>query len=353
MLNNGAKFAIAAAVIIPVILTSLPGLGLRDSTNTGQAEAERSDLLRVGYFPNINHAQAVIGMGSGDFQKELSGVEVRGQVFSAGPAIIEAMLGRQIDVAYVGPNPAINGHIVSHGSLLRVISGATSGGAVFVVRNDAGIQTEGDFAGKKLASPALGNTQDVALRKYLADNGYDTAKNVGNVEILPAKPADIVTLMLKKEIDGAWVPEPWGAKLVKEADSRIFLDERSLWENGEFASALVIVRTSYLEQNPDVVKKFLKAHIEQTQRINDDPEQAIKDFNEELRQITGSTIPEDELAEGLSRMELTYDPVETSLYRAAEDAMELGFIQSANLEGIFELELLNEALAENGLELIP
>jgi NitT/TauT family transport system substrate-binding protein len=291
-------------------------------------------------------------MGSGDFQKELRGVEVRGQVFSAGPAIIEAMLARQIDVAYVGPNPAINGHIVSHGSLLRVISGATSGGAVFVVRNDAGIQTVGDFAGKKFASPALGNTQDVALRKYLADNGYDTTKTVGNVEILPAKPADIVTLMLKKEIHGAWVPEPWGAKLVKEADSRIFLDERSLWENGEFASALVIVRTSYLEQNPEVVKKFLKAHIEQTQRINDDPEQAMKDFNEELRLITGSTIPEDELAEGLSRMELTYDPVETSLYRAAEDAMELGFVQSANLEGIFELDPLNEELAEKRLELI-
>lgn len=351
MVNTGAKFAIAAAVVIPVILTSLPGLGLRDPSNTGEV-AERSDLLRVGYFPNINHAQAVIGIGSGDFEVKLGEVEVRGQVFSAGPAVIEAMLARQIDVAYVGPNPAINGHIVSNGSLLRVISGATSGGAVFVVRNDAGIQSEADFAGKKFASPALGNTQDVALRKYLTDTGYDTSQNVGNVKILPAKPSDIVTLMLKKEIDGAWVPEPWGAKLVKEADSRIFLDERSLWENGEFASALVIVRTNYLEQNPEIVKKFLKAHVEQTQRITDNPEEAIKTFNEELRVITGSTIPEDELAEGLSRMELTYDPVENSLHKTAEDAMEVGFIKTANLQGIFDLKLLNEVLAEKGLELI-
>jgi NitT/TauT family transport system substrate-binding protein len=352
VLNNGAKFGIAAAVIIAVILTSLPGLGLRAASNTGQTVTEQSDLVRIGYFPNINHAQAVIGVGGGEFQKELGSVVVKGQVFSVGPAIIEAMLARQVDIAYVGPNPAINGYIVSNGSLLRVISGATTGGAVFVVRNDAGIQTAADFAGKKFASPALGNTQDVALRKYLADNGYDTRKNDGNVEILPAKPSDIVTLMLKKQIDGAWVPEPWGAKLVKEANSRIFLDERSLWENGEFASALIIVRTSYLEQNPEIVRKFLNAHIEQTEWINDNPEQAVKTFNEELRGITGNTIPEDELVEGLSRMELTYDPVEESLYKTAEDAIDVGFLDSANLEGIFALDLLNQVLAEKGLDLI-
>jgi NitT/TauT family transport system substrate-binding protein len=349
VLSNGAKFGIAAAVIVAVVLTSLPGLGLRAASNAGQAEAERSDLVRIGYFPNINHAQAVIGVGRGGFQNELAGVKVTGQVFSAGPAVIEAMLARQIDIAYVGPNPAINGYIVSDGSLLRVIAGGASGGAVFVVRNDAGIETADDFAGKKFASPALGNTQDVALRKYLVDNGYDTSENAGNVEILPAKPADIVTLMLRKQIDGAWVPEPWGAKLVSDADSRIFLDERSLWENGEFASTLVIVRTNYLEQNPEIVKKFLKAHVEQTMWINENPEQAVKTFNDELRRITGSTIPEDELVEGLSRMELTYDPLAESLYQTAEDAVEVGFLDGADLEGIFELELLNQVLDEKGI----
>jgi sulfonate transport system substrate-binding protein len=264
------------------------------------------------------------------------------------------MLARQIDVAYVGPNPAINGYLKSDGNLLRVISGAASGGAVFVVRNDAGIQSVADFDGKKFASPQIGNTQDVALRKYLLENGYKTTEKGGTVEVLPVRTADIVTLMLKKEIDGAWVPEPWGAKLVKEANARIFVDERTLWPNGEFVTAHVIVRTDYLESNPETVKRLLKAHIEQTEWINENQEQATMAFNEELKKITGKTIPEDELVEGLSRMELTNDPVQESLYQAAEDAVEIGYLQSGgpDLRGIYDLDLLNEVLGEKGLVLI-
>ena len=352
MLNNSVKFGIAAAILVTVILTSMPslGLGCGNSTQPG----EESKLIRIGYFPNVNHAQAVIGLGRGDYHTALTGIEVRTQIFNAGPSVIEAMLARQIDVAYIGPNPAINGYIVSDGELLRVISGATSGGAVFVVRNDAGIQSTSDFAGKIFSSPQLGNTQDVALRKYLLENGFDTKENGGTVEVLPAKTSDIVTLMLKKEIDGAWVPEPWGAKLVKEANARIFVDERTLWPNGEFVTAHVIARTDYLESNPETVKKFLKAHIEQTEWINDNQEEAVKVFNEELKKITGKTIPEDELVEGLSRMTLTYDPVQESLYQSAEDAVEIGFLESGgpDIRGIYDLDLLNEVLAEKGLVLI-
>lgn len=353
MLNNTAKFGIAAAILVTVILTSMPSLGLGGGNNNTQS-GEESKLIRIGYFPNVNHAQAVIGLGRGDYHEALSGIEVRTQIFNAGPSVIEAMLARQIDVAYVGPNPAINGYLKSDGNLLRVISGAASGGAVFVVRNDAGIQSVADFDGKKFASPQIGNTQDVALRKYLLENGYETTQNGGTVEVLPVRTADIVTLMLKKEIDGAWVPEPWGAKLVKEANARIFVDERTLWSNGEFVTAHVIVRTDYLESNPETVKRFLKAHIEQTEWINENQEQAIKAFNEELKIITGKTIPEDELVEGLSRMELTNDPVQESLYQAAEDAVEIGFLQSGgpDLRGIYDLDLLNEVLAEKGLVLI-
>ena len=353
MLSNSAKFGIAAAILVTVILTSMPSLGLGGGNNNAQS-GEESKLIRIGYFPNVNHAQAVIGLGRGDYHKALSGIEVRTQIFNAGPSVIEAMLAKQIDVAYIGPNPAINGYIVSDGKLLRVISGATSGGAVFVVRNDAGIQSTSDFAGKIFSSPQLGNTQDVALRKYLLENGFDTKENGGTVEVLPAKTSDIVTLMLKKEIEGAWVPEPWGAKLVKEANARIFVDERTLWPNGEFVTAHIIARTDYLESNPETVKRFLKAHIEQTEWINENQEQAIKAFNEELKRITGKTIPEDELVEGLSRMELTYDPVQESLYQAAEDAVEIGYLQSGgpDLRGIYDLDPLNEVLAEKGLVVI-
>ena len=353
MVNNSVKFGLAAAILVTVILTSMPSFGLVGSSNSTSGE-EESGLIRIGYFPNVNHAQAVIGLGRGDFHVSLENIEVRKQEFNAGPSVIEAMLAKQIDVAYIGPNPAINGYIVSNGELLRVISGATSGGAVFVVRNDAGIQSTADFDGKKFSSPQLGNTQDVALRKYLLDNGFDTKENGGTVEILPAKTSDIVTLMLKKEIDGAWVPEPWGAKLVKEANARIFVDERALWPDGEFVTAHVIVRTQYLESNPETVKKFLRAHIEQTEWINNNPEQAVKAFNDELKKITGKTIPEDELVEGLSRMKLTYDPIQDSLYQSAEDAVEIGFLTGGgpDLHGIYDLDILNQLLAEKGLDLV-
>jgi NitT/TauT family transport system substrate-binding protein len=295
----------------------------------------------------------VIGLGRGDFQQALDGLEVRSQIFNAGPSVIEAMLAKEIDIAYVGPNPAINGYTVSNGTLLRVISGAANGGAIFVVRNDAGIQSTADFGGKTFASPQLGNTQDVALRTYLVENGYNP-KEGGNVKVLPAKTSDIVTLMLKKEIDGAWVPEPWGAKLIKEANARLFVDERTLWPNGEFVTAHVIARTEYLEQNPETIKQFLRAHVEETEWINDHPDLAAKAFNDELKKATGSTIPEDELTEGLSRMKLTYDPAQESLYQAAKDATEIGFLKAGgpDLKKIYALQPLNEVLAEKGLTAI-
>src|SRR5215208_2513872 len=306
LLKNSIKFGISAAIAIAVIASSIststssPILGTdlfgsdNDSGNTNTQTSEQK-TLRIGYFPNINHAQAVIGLGRGDFQKALGdNVEVKTQIFNAGPAAIEALFANQIDVTYVGPNPAINGYVQSNGEALRIISGATSGGAVFVVRNDSGINSPQDLANKKLSSPQLGNTQDVALRKYLLDNGYKTKENGGNVEVIPAKNADIVSLMIKKDIDGAWIPEPWGAKLIKEANSKVLVDERELWPDGQFVTAHIIARTDYIEKNPDVIKKLLGAHIDETNWINSNKTAAIEAFNVELDKLTGQTIPQDE-----------------------------------------------------------
>jgi NitT/TauT family transport system substrate-binding protein len=349
MNKNNRIFVIILSIVII-------GTGLITATSIsrdGYSQGTEKKILRLGYFPNINHAQAVIGIGNGDFQKELGdNIEIKSFVFNAGPSAIEALFARQIDAAYVGPNPAINGYIVSGGKNVRIIAGASSGGAVFVVRNDSGIQTPKDFAGKKFASPQLGNTQDVALRKYLLDNGYKTKEKGGNVEVIPIKNPDILTLMLKKEIDGAWVPEPWGEKLIKEGNARLFLDERTLWPNGKFVTANIIVNPEYLQANPDVIKKFLEAHINETQWINNNKVQALNVYNTELKKLTGQTIPEDQLKGAFSKLELTYDPIKQSLFKSANDAFEIGFLGKTkpDLTGIYDLTVLNDIIKEKNLK---
>ena len=400
------KFLLSGAIILIVAFSSQFNSDLLSSlTNSLTGGAQSSDnavgldtespsnVLRLGYFPNLNHAQVIIGLANGHFQKVLSehgtdsgeegdkGTSIKEYVFSAGPSAIEALYAGQIDVAYVGPNPAINGYLASNGEGIRIISGSASGGAVFVVRNDSGIQTSSDLGGKKFASPQLGNTQDVALRKYLIQNGYETVENGGNVTVVPVKPSDILTLMLKKEIDGAWVPEPWGARLVKEANGKIFVDERNLWPpDGKFVTTNIIVRTDYLKNNPETIKKLIDAHIDETiwinntlkdsrtgnftgasgneeNQTNDDlgnngVETFIHSFNDGLKRITGNTVPEDELRDALQRLEFTYDPLEKTLFRMADDAYELGLIGRGNkpdLTNIYDLSLLNEVLEERNL----
>jgi NitT/TauT family transport system substrate-binding protein len=362
--RNKSAIALAAIIISGFIIASSTPFSQvfaqnasNGSTTGSQGFTNTVKTLRIGYFPNINHAQAVIGFGTGDFQKALgSNIKVETTVFNAGPSAIEALLAKRIDATYVGPNPAINGYVVSNGKDLKIVAGVSSGGAVFVVRNDAGINSPKDFANKKFASPQLGNTQDVALRKYLLDNGYKTVENGGNVTVVPVANSDILTLFLKKEIDGAWVPEPWGARLVKEGNGKIFLDERSLWPGGKFVTANVAVSSDYLKNNPDVIKKLLAAHVNETTWINDHKEEAIKSFNIELKKLTGKTIAEDELRDALSRLDITYDPLKLTLFRSANSAYDLGFLAKGkprpDLSGIFDLTILDEVLKKKGLKTI-
>ena len=391
-MNTITKFAIASGIIIAIIITSQAdnhGLllfssnGPNDDIKTN-IDNSSSKTLRIGYFPNVNHAQAIIGLKNGDFQKILNSndstskseqnkININEFVFSDGPSALEALFGGQIDVAYVGPNPAISGYVASGGKDgLRIISGAASGGASFVVRNDAGIQSVKDLGGKKFASPQLGNTQDISLRKYLVNNGYKTTENGGNVTVVPVANADILTLFLKKEIDGAWVPEPWATRLVNEANGKIFVDERDLWPpQGKFVTANIIVRTDYLNQNPDVIKKLLEAHVNETLWINNhlnsdknnstfndkNINQVVNAFNNGLKKMTGKTISDDELKQAFSRMDFTYDPLKQSLYKIANDANSLGFISDSkvnklNITGIYNLQILNSVLKEKGLGII-
>jgi sulfonate transport system substrate-binding protein len=372
-MDTRSKFLLSAGIIIAVIISTQYGnngvsflnIPADNDNNNDESENSNNDVssqsrtLRIGYFPNLNHAQAVIGLQQGgDFQRILNtnnsngndSVKIESFVFNAGPSAIEALFGGQIDVAYVGPNPAINGYLASGGQGIRIISGVASGGASFVVRNDSGIESVKDLGGKKFASPQLGNTQDVALRKYLMDNGFNTTENGGNVTVVPITPADILTLMLKMEIDGAWVPEPWATRLVKEANGKIFVDERELWPpDGKFVTANIIARTDYLKENPDIIKRLIQAHIDKTVWINENKEQAITTFNVALKKITGQTIPEGEIRDALTRLELTYDPIKESLFKMADNAYELGYLGNGgskmDLSNIFDLTILNDILS--------
>src|SRR6478609_2066804 len=361
-----------SVLIIALIAITFSVLAYQYSVNIANAQTNdgQSKTLKIGYFPNINHAQAVIGLNNGDFQKILgNNTKVETIVFNAGPSAVEALLANRIDATYIGPNPTINGYVASGGKDIRVISGVSSGGASFVVRNDAGIQSVKDLGGKKFASPELGNTQDISLRKYLVNNGYKTAENGGNVTVVPVANADILTLFLKKEIDGAWVPEPWATRLVNEANGKIFVDERDLWPpQGKFVTANIIVRTDYLNQNTDVIKKLLEEHVNKTLWINNhlnsdknnstfndkNINQVVNAFNNGLKKMTGKTISDDELKQAFSRMDFTYDPLKQSLYKIANDANSLGFISDSkvnklNITGIYNLQILNSVLKEKGL----
>jgi len=344
---------LAVSIVSVVVITMLLNASI---THTAFAQAQKT--LRLGYFPNINHAQGVIGIGDGSFQKTLGdNVTLETFVFNAGPSAIESLLAGRLDASYIGPNPAINGYVVSDGQAVRVIAGATSAGASFVVRNDSGINSVQDLGGKKFASPQLGNTQDVALRKYLTDNGFNTVENGGNVTVLPIANADILTTFLKKEIAGAWVPESWATRLVNEAGGKIFVDERDLWPpEGKFVTAHLIVSPEYIKENPDVIKRLLTAHVNETQWNNEHKDEVPTVFNTELKKLTGQTIPEDVLTEALTRLEFTNDPIKLSLFQSANDAYDLGCLakgqERPNLSGIYDLALLDQVLNEKGLPTI-
>ena len=309
----------------------------------------QSVVVRVGAFPNITHPQAMIGKANGWFEKAVApDAKVEWKTFNAGPSAIEALFAGAIDMTYVGPNPAINGYVRSNGEALRIIAGATSGGAALVVRSDSGINKPEDFRGKRIASPQLGNTQDVALRAWLKANGLKTRDKGGDVEVLPIANPDQLTLFLKKELDAAWAPEPWASRLVHEANGRIFLDERNLWPNGQFITTQLVVSTKFLQAHPEVVKKWVRAHVELTEWIDAHVPEAKEALNEQILKETGKALSAGVLDDSFGRLQVTYDPLRGSLLRAAQLAFDAGFLgrQMPDLSQLYDLKLLNEVLSE-------
>src|SRR6202140_1450167 len=255
------------------------------------AAQQKPTVIRVGYFPNMTHAQALVGRANGQFEKALgTGVQIEWKAFNAGPSAIEALFANAIDLTYVGPNPTVTGYVRSQGEAVRVIAGAASGGASLVVREASGIKTAADFHGKKVATPQQGNTQDVALRAWLRANGMKPREKGGDVQVLPISNADQLTLFLKGQLDAAWAPEPWAARLVHEGGARIFLDERDLWPNHQFVITDLIINPKFLKAQPDIVKNFLRTHVELTEWIGKNPAQAKQMMNQQLQKETGKAL---------------------------------------------------------------
>jgi NitT/TauT family transport system substrate-binding protein len=290
--------------------------------------------VHLGYFPNITHAVALVGVERGTFQQAFGpNVTVDTKTFNAGPSLIEALFAGAIDIGYVGPNLAINGYVKSKGSALRIIAGASGGGALFIVRLGANIHSTKDLSGKKLADPQLGGTQDISLRHYLQQNGLKTTDQGGTVQIIPTDNPVILTEFRQGQIDGAWVPEPWASQLIVQDQGQVFVDERSLWPDHKFVTTNVVVSTTFLNQHPDLVAKFLQAQVDTVQYINSNHASAETIVNNAIKGITGKGLTQAVLDSSFKNLDITYDPLVQSLYQSADNAYQLGFLCLALVDG--------------------
>jgi NitT/TauT family transport system substrate-binding protein len=305
-------------------------------------------VLRVGHFPNITHAQALVARQNHWFEQRVGpDVKIQWFAYNAGPSAMEAIFARSLDLAYVGPNPAINAHLKSRGAEIRIVAGACSGGAALVVQPDGRIQRDADFKGKRIATPQFGNTQDVAARAWLRSKGLRVTMSGGDALVLPTSNPDQLALFRKGDVDAVWTVEPWVTRLEQEAKGRVYLDESALWPDGKYVTTHLVSSARLLKEKPAVLKKWIAAHVELTEWIKAHPDEAKRLLNDEIKAETTKPLPAATLDAAWKRLELTHDPVRASLLKSAEDAHRLGFLrEKPDLSRIYELRLLNEVLGE-------
>lgn len=282
--------------------------------------------LRIAYFANVGHAIPIVGMEKGFFQDSLGDVTIQGRVFDSGPQAIESLFANSVDLAYVGPGPAINGFLNSENNSVRILAGAASGGASFIIHPDSEISSATDLIGKKIAAPQIGNTQDVSLRYYLSENNLKSADKGGSVIIYNISNPDIYTLFFKGDIDGAWVAEPWASILETELNGKRLFYEEDLWPNQEFASVVLVANTNYAEKNPDIIYDLLDSHSMTAMWINQNPVDTRVVFNNFIESYLGAPFPDDIIDTALSNIVITSDPIPESIYSFAKKADKLGYL---------------------------
>jgi NitT/TauT family transport system substrate-binding protein len=336
--------AITAAALLFALTAVVASCG-RDSATEGPAAAASSEptTVRLGYFPNITHATAILGVDQGIFAAALGRDRLETTTFNAGPAATEALLSNAIDAAYIGPSPTVNAWARS--KALTIISGATSGGASLVVKPS--ITSAAQLDGATIATPQLGNTQDVALRHWLKEQGLasDTSGG-GDVSITPQENSQTLDSFKAGDIDGAWVPEPWATRLVQEGGGRVLVDEKDLWPGGKFVTTHLVVRTEFLEQHPGTVRRLLEAQIEANELINANTEEAQNIVNDAIGELTGKPLRLETIRAAWSNLTFTNDPAVASLSKSAAHAVDVGLLEPVDLEGIYDLAPLNALLEQ-------
>lgn len=335
---------LAVLATAPLATAALAACGGGGDDTAGPART-----LRLGYFPNITHATPLVGVARGFYKQRLGNTTLATQRFNAGPSAIEALFAGDIDATYVGPNPAINAWAKSKGAAIRIIAGATSGGAALVVR--PGIAAPADLRGKHIATPQLGNTQDVALRAWLRDHGLtaSSATSKGDVDVEPTDNATTLQLFRSDRLDGAWVPEPWASRLVVDGGGTVLVDERSLWPGGKFVTTQLIVRTDFLNRHRETVRALLEGQVDTNAWIAEHPDEAKQTINSELSRLTSEPLSKPVLDRAFAQISVTNDPLAASLKTSAEHAVRAGLLEPVDLEGIYDLDLLNSVLTARHL----
>ena len=277
--------------LIGVVIVAIGIIAFVGFTQSSVNDSENN--IRVAFFPSVVHAVPIIGMETQTFANNLNAdLDIQVKIFDSGPQVIESIFSNSVDIAYVGPGPVINGFLKSDGNDLKILAGAASGGASFVIQKNSGLDLIENYSGKRIAAPQISNTQDVSLRHYLAENGLVTAEKGGDVFVLNIANPDIYTLFAKGDIDGAWVPEPWATMLVEELDGVRLFDENEFWPENQFSSVLLIGRSDYIEKNPEIIKKWINANEKTAQWINNHPDESKKLYNEFLNSYMGRTLPQ-------------------------------------------------------------
>ncbi|WP_328301457.1 ABC transporter substrate-binding protein [Streptomyces sp. NBC_00435] len=350
---------VVAAAALPLLIGALASCGYGSDAKKDDAPAKENvaadagkklsaSEVRIGYFPNLTHATALVGLQEGLIAKELNGTTIKPQSFNAGPSEIEALNGGSLDIGFIGPSPSINGYVKSKGSNLRIISGSASGGVKLVVNPDK-IKTLDDLKGKKIATPQKGNTQDVAFLNWIGTKGWTVDPESGKGDVSVVRTDNKVTPDAFKQgsIDGAWVPEPTASKLVSDG-GKVLLDETDLWPDKKFVITNIIVSQKFLKEHADVVEAVLRGTVKTNEWINANQDKAKASANAKLAAEGGKPLDAKVIDPAWTSILVTDDPLAGTLKTESDWAVKAKLIEQPDLAGIYDLTLLNKVLKAAG-----